>query len=63
VSQVKKLKTFLGWFTGLSIFCYVMVLIQDYEDKQAAICESKGMVIVRHHQGKAYCTVGTREGL
>lgn len=58
-----KLKTLLGWFIGLSIFCYTMVLIQSYEDKQAAICESKDMVIVRPHQGKAYCTVGTREGL
>lgn len=60
---MKKLKTFLGWIIGLSVFCYVAVLIQRHEDEQAAVCESKGMVIVRPHQGKAYCTVGTREGL
>lgn len=61
--KMKKLKVALCWILALSLFCGFMFAIQHHDNKQENVCKEKGMVIVRPFQGKAYCSVGTRDGL
>lgn len=51
---------FITWLIIIAVFILIMYWIQLYEESQEKECEDVGMVLVRPHNDKPYCTPGVR---
>lgn len=60
---MKVIKNIIIWILCIYLLFYIMYLAEVCENKKEKVCEDKGMILINPHQGKSYCSFGSREGL